>query len=110
MWRSLGPVTILGNASPNLVQMTVNQPTPAANLACNAVLFQQRKGNAGWIYIYDDPSGGDSHLLASLAIPTNNTCPSASVSVMYAPAGENAEFYWIGGDNPGDRCAVSVLL
>lgn len=110
MWKSLGPITIVGNAAPNLIQATANLANPGSPFPVNAILFQQRKGNAGWIYIYDDPAGGDSHLLASLAIPTNNTCPSASVSVMYAPAGLSAEFYWIGGDNPGDKCAPSVLL
>lgn len=110
MWKSLGSITVAGNASPNLVRATANQPNPAAPYPCNAILFQQRKINLGWLYIYDDPSGGDPHLLGSLAPPTANTCPSATVSVVYAPAGENPIFYWIGGDNPGEKCAVSVLL
>ena len=110
MWKSLGSLIILGNASPNLVRATVNLRNPQAPYPVNAMMFQQRKGNLGWIYLYDDPAGGDDHLLGSLAVPTNNTCPSATVSVMYAPAGANPVFVFVGGDNPGEKCQLSVLL
>ena len=110
MWKSLGSITILGNASPNLVRASSNLDNPTKPYAVNAILFQQRKGNLGWIYVYDDPIGGDAHLLGSLAIPTANTCPSATISVMYAPAGLNPLFYFIGGDNVGEKCQISVLL
>lgn len=110
MWKSLGAITIQGNANPNLVRASSNFPNPVKPFPCNAIMFQQRKGNLGWIYIYDDPAGGDDHLVGSLAVPTNNTCPSATVSVVYAPAGLEPLWHWIGGDNPGEKCQVSVLL
>ena len=110
MWTSLGAITVLGNASPNLVRATQNLPNPVQPYPANAILFQQRKGNLGWLYIYDDAAGTDAHLLASLAPPSANTCPSATASVQYAPAGLNPLYYFIGGDNPGEKCQVSVLI
>ena len=110
MWKSLGAITIIGNTSPNLVRITINLQNPAQPYPVNAILWQQRKGNLGWIYIYDDQVGGDLHLLGSLAPPSANTCPSATVSVQYAPAGLTPQFYYVGGDNAGEKCQVSVLL
>jgi len=111
MWKSLGRVIV--TVSGILAEATANLPVPGNRLGAHAVMFQQVKGNSGWIYIFDDPSGSKvtgAHLVASLAVPTANTCPSASVTIMYAPAALNAAMYWIDADNNGEGCQVSVIL
>jgi|SRR6185437_4602064 len=110
MWKSLGFV-IIGTPG-TLVSATINIAALGVRVGAHAVLFQQRKGQTGYCYVFDDPSGNKAtgaHLLASLAVPSANTCPSASVTVTYSPVGLNAAMYWIDADNPGEGLQVSII-
>lgn len=110
MWKSLGFVLV--PVPGTLVCATINIAAFGVRVGAHAVLFQQRKGQAGYCYVFDDPAGNKgtgAHLLASLAVPTSNTCPSASVTITYSPVGLNAAMYWIDADNAGEGLQVSII-
>lgn len=106
-WTSLGVVTV---AAPGTrVRVTAAQSDPAARIGCEAILFQALSNgthvNTGRVYIFDR----NGNRLATLAIPTNNTIPSASATIPNAPGALNAADYYIDADVGGDGVDASYL-
>lgn len=109
-WVSLGKITITSAGTP--VQLTVNQPDPAALLAVHSILIQVWPVNAGKIYILSSPTANvatGEGVLAVLPVPTTNIIPSASATVTYAPAAINAAGYWIDAESNGDGVIASYI-
>lgn len=108
-WHSLGPITV---TVPGVrVRMTANQVRPDARIGAEAILFQaisnQAHVNTGRVYIYDSQTSAAP--LATLAVPTANSIPSASATTPGAPGGLNPADYYIDADNPGDGVNPSYL-
>jgi hypothetical protein len=109
MWRSLGKVVPGAGV---FVRSTANESDPLARYSAHAMLFQQIPGNTGKIYIADRETANITTgvgVLATLAIPSANTLPSASATVTYAPAAFNLNDYWIGAEVNGEGCLVSAV-
>jgi len=110
MWRSLGYVEVPTSGTP--VKVTVNRADPDARVPTHAILFQQKAGNTGKIYVLQSADSVFSTgvgLLAVLAIPTTNMLPSASGTITYAPSGLNANDFWVDADVNGEEVLVSVI-
>ena len=116
-WKSLGLVTVPVPGTP--IQATANVSGSAAwgenttVFACLAILFQADPANTGKTYIGDDASFKKSTgegRLAVLAIPTDNSIPSASATIPNAPAALNANDYWIDADKADEGVTVSILI
>ncbi len=100
-WTGLGIITV---------------PTPGTKVAltanptrCEAILVQALSNashtNTGRVYIYDR-SGAR---LATLAVPTTNTIPSASATIPAAPGGLDCRDYSIDADNATDGVDASYI-
>ncbi len=94
----------------------ISVPTPGTRVAlsstdvrCEAILIQALSNgshaNTGRVYIYDRTG----KRLATLAVPTTNTIPSASATIPSAPGGLNAADYSIDADNATDGVDASYL-
>jgi hypothetical protein len=62
--------------------------------------------NTGRVYLYDDISG---NRIATLAVPSTNTIPSASATIPVAPGGMDATNYSIDADNSTDGVDASYV-
>ena len=100
-WTGLGSVTV---------------PTPGTKVAlsatdvrCEALLVQALSNashtNTGRVYVYDR----SGTRIATLAVPTANSIPSASATIPSAPGGLNARDYSIDCDNAGDGVDASYI-
>lgn len=109
-WRSLGQILVVTPGT--RVRLTVNRPVPTDTLMCQSLLVQAIASpghvNTGRAYVYDVPTGGAP--MATLAVPTANTIPAASVTVPNAPAALDATPYWIDVDVGGDGVNASYLV
>ncbi len=108
-WISLGQITV--GVPGTKVRLTSNATTPAARIGCEALLVQAisqaSHTNTGRIYLYAGPN--DSAPVATLAVPTTNTIPSAAATIPNAPGGLNAADFWIDSDNASDGVNGSYL-
>lgn len=100
-WTGLGPITV---ATPG-----TRVALSSTDIRCEAVLIQAFSNashtNTGRVYIYDRTG----KRLATLAVPTANTIPSASATIPSAPGGLNAADYSIDADNAADGVDASYL-
>jgi hypothetical protein len=108
-WTSLGQVTVTTPGT--RVQLTINQSNPAARVGCQSLLVQAISSalhtNTGRVYLYYGATGGAP--LATLAVPTANTIPSAAATVPDAPGALDASGYYIDADNATDGVNASYL-
>ena len=100
-WTGLGTITVSSPGTKVALSST--------DLRCEAILVQALSNpshtNTGRVYIYDR----SGNRLATLAVPTTNTIPSASATIPTAPGGLNARDYSIDADNAGDGVDASYI-
>lgn len=100
-WTGLGTITI---STPG-----TKVPLSATAIRCEAILVQALSNashtNTGRVYIYDL----NGRRIATLAVPTTNTIPSASATIPSAPGGLNAADYSIDADNATDGVDASYI-
>ena len=100
-WTSLGPITVVTPGT--LVPLTLTRTR------CEAILLQALSNgshtNTGRVYIYDRTG----NRMATLAVPTANSIPSASATIPAAPGGLDCADYSIDADNATDGVDVSYI-
>lgn len=100
-WTGLGIVTV---PTPG-----TKAPVTATSTRCEALLFQALSNashtNTGRVYIFDR----SGNRIATLAVPTANTIPSASATIPAAPGGLDARDYSIDADNANDGVDASYI-
>lgn len=100
-WTGLGIISVV---TPGTKVALTTTPT-----RCEAILLQALSNashtNTGRVYIYDR-SGAR---LATLAVPTTNTIPSASATIPAAPGGLDCRDYSIDSDIAGDGVDASYI-
>ncbi len=108
-WISLGQVAVASSGT--RVRLTANATNPAARVGCEAILVQAisdaNHTNTGRVYLFAGPT--DAAPVATLAVPTTNTIPSAAATIPNAPGGLNAADFWIDSDNTNDGVNGSYL-
>ncbi|HKT90080.1 MAG TPA: hypothetical protein VJQ59_16665 [Candidatus Sulfotelmatobacter sp.] len=108
-WHSLGAITV--TLPGTRVRLTANQIDPNKRIGAEALLVQAISNpihvNTGRVYVYDNLSS--SAPLATLAVPTINSIPSASATTPGAPGALNVADYYIDADNAGDGVNPSYL-
>jgi hypothetical protein len=101
MWTGLGVVTVTTPGT--------KVSLSATDVRCEAVLIQALSNashtNTGRVYLYDR----NNNRIATLAVPTANTIPSASGTVPTAPGGLNVADFKLDSDNAGDGVDVSYI-
>lgn len=108
---SYGLVNVDASGTP--VRATANASVPSARVAVQSFQVQAAPGNAGLIYIGTAAmviSTGVG-VLAVLPKPTSATTgpfPSASFSIVNAPAGINLNEIYIDGSTTNDKAYVSA--
>ena len=106
-WTGLGIVTSTGVG--NLVAITTNQSSANARIGCQAILLQALSNashtNTGRVYIFDR----SSTRIATLAVPSTNTIPSAAVTIPNTEGALNAADYSISAEVSGDGVDASYL-
>lgn len=104
-WTGLGTISVV---TPGTKVPILGAP-PVAAIRCEAILFQALSNashtNTGRVYIYDRTG----NRVATLAVPTTNTIPSASVTIPNAPGALNCQDYSIDADNATDGVDASYL-
>lgn len=109
MWVSLGHVTVAVPGTPE--RATRNELDPTRRYPANAVLIQQWPGNTGRVYFGTAAMNvaAGTGILATLAVPTANTLPSASATFPI-PVGFDLSTYRIDADVVGEGPNVSALI
>lgn len=109
MWISLGYITGAANTP---IRITMNLEDPTEGYLCHAIFVQQVRTNTGFILVgrehLDETTGVD--LNAVLAVPTDNSLPSAMIGISEAPNALNASEYWISLTQGADKCLASLLV
>ncbi len=100
-WTGLGTIT---SATPG-----TRVPLSATDIRCEAILVQALSNashtNSGRVYVFDRTG----KRIATLAVPTTNTIPSASATIPTAPGGLNCSDYSKDADNSGDGVDASYI-
>jgi hypothetical protein len=100
-WTGLGIITVI---TPG-----VHVSLSATDVRCEAILIQALSNathtNSGRVYVFDR----SGNRIATLAVPTTNTIPSASATIPSAPGGLNTHDYSIDADNAGDGVDASYI-
>lgn len=100
-WTGLGTITITTPGT--------KVPLTSSETRCEAILVQALSNashtNTGRVYLYDR----NGNRVATLAVPTANTIPSASATIPAAPGGLNAKDYSIDADNATDGVDASYI-
>lgn len=100
-WTGLGTITV---SSPG-----TKAPLSSTDVRCEAILVQALSNashtNTGRVYVFDR----SGNRIATLAVPTVNTIPSASATIPTAPGGLNAKDYSIDADNASDGVDASYI-
>ena len=106
MWTGLGVVTVVTPGTK--VSLGVNLASTASP-RCEAILVQALSNashtNTGRVYVYDR----NNNRIATLAVPTANSIPSASATIPTAPGGLNVLDYSIDADNASDGVDASYI-
>jgi len=99
--NSLGKITVTTGGTP--VRVTAN------HIGVNSIAFQQLAAQTGKIFIGTATlnKGTLVGVLAVLAVPTANILPSASFTIVNAPAGLDARDFWVDADVNGEGVLVS---
>jgi len=110
MWVSFGYVTGTAGTPVNVLQ-NVSTPPPDG-YAVHSLFLQQRRANTGYVLIGDEEMDLTTGvgLKAVLAIPSDNSLPSATVGVTDAPNGFNAAEVWVDFTANGDKVLVSGVI
>src|SRR4051812_14532369 len=100
-WTGLGTISV--------VTPGTRVSLSATDIRCEALLVQALSNashtNTGRVYVYDR----SGNRIATLAVPTANTIPSASATIPTAPGGLNAHDYSIDADNATDGVDASYI-
>lgn len=103
-WTGLGIISVVtpGTKVPLVA-------AAATDVRCEAILVQALSNathtNTGRVYIYDR----NGNRIATLAVPTANTIPSASATIPSAPGGLSCKDYSIDADNATDGVDASYI-
>lgn len=100
-WTGLGTISVVTPGTRVSLSST--------DIRCEALLVQALSNashtNTGRVYIYDRTG----NRIATLAVPTANTIPSASATIPTAPGGLNTKDYSIDADNATDGVDASYI-
>lgn len=109
MWIPFGYISGVAGTPKRL---TANQTAPNEGFLCHAIFIQQVRTNTGFLLIgtpgLNESTGAG--LNAVLAIPTDNSLPSAMVGISESPNALNAAEYVVDWTVTGDKALVSVLV
>lgn len=112
--QSYGAVTITTGGTP--VRCTNNESVPAARVAVQSFMVQALPANAGIIYVGTSASMNTSSGVGVLAVipkpasATTGPFPSASFSIVEAPAGINLNEIWLDASSNGDKAYVTASI
>ena len=106
---SLGKVTVSSAGTP--VIATTNQTSSSATFGCHAFMIEAWPTNTGLIYIGTAGMNKTTGVgvLAILGIPTDNTIPTYSATVSYAPQALNLTLIYIDAAVSGNGALVSAV-
>ena len=117
MLQVLGPVSVPVPGTP--VRLTAGVTANAEGIinnperfTCHAVLLQAKPANQGKVYIGWAEMNRTTLAEVSgvLAIPTDNSIPSYSISLTLSPAGVALSELYIDADEANDGVLVTVLV
>lgn len=109
--RSLGQVTLTTGGTP--VRATINETTPADNLACYSILFQRDAvADTGLVYIgtastMDGPNG--TLTIAILGVPSGASLHKHEIKIDFAVDALNAADFFVEGTVNGETVLISVI-
>lgn len=111
MLRPLGKLTPTPG-TPRAVKSLLPASEQGASWPVHGVLIQAKHDNVGRAYIGSSTlnKGAQTDVLATLAIPTNNTIPSFTAAATLAPNAINLADLYVDVDSNGDGVLVSVLV
>lgn len=94
------------------VRLTSTQANPAEKFACHGVLAQALPANTGKVYIGRSTMNRTTmtDIVATLAIPTDNTIPSFTAALTLSPNAVNLADLYVDADVGGEGVIVSVLV
>lgn len=110
MIRQLGVINVPTPGTP--VRISTLLPSLTEPFQVHAVLIQVRKANTGRTYVGNATMNRTTEdgVLATLAIPTDNSIPAFSAALTPAPNGINLTEIWIDADVANEGVKVSVLI
>lgn len=110
MIRPLGVINVPVPGTP--VRISTLLPSLTEPFQCHAVLIQVRKANTGRTYVGASTMNRTTEdgVLATLAIPTDNSIPAFAAALTPAPNGINLTEIYVDADVANEGVKVSVLI